>query len=754
MRISSRNFLVLIWLAAACGENLPQVAPEHMQALGQGRYSTELVAGEKPPSNDANEPVKPKVTQDFAQLPITNDWWSSLIWKFKAKDGSPYSEQMFPHPLTLQAVAGGIELGYPTEPIVDARNYEFPHRADVVVGVAELAAPDARVAAYSDWTVTAELRDAAHSMRFTVGHGLPFVYVAAVTGKASVTIADADPAGAAQLNGNEALLHVHGHWYGVYASPGSSWVLSGNALVSDLSGGNYYSVAVLPDDKPQTRALFSKYALSFVTGTRVDYKFDADSGALVANFGFSTVDMVKQTAGAGTLFAMYRHQYLSSKATALGSYMSPRGEMKLAEGASFAVSYPLGMLLPALPPVDGYKRGRMVGMLKFAARGDLFPKGLEGTRDSYWEGKSFGRNADLVYIADELGKDGLRDKLLDAIKAELEDWFDGQNPRYFYYDDTWHTVIGIPSMYFSGSMMNDHHFHYGYFIYAAATVAQFDPAWAKKWQPLVEMLIRDAGNWDREDERFPFMRNFDLYAGHSWASGTTFGTRGNNEESSSEDVNYAAAMALWGEVMEKPEIRDAGLFMYASLVNAIEQYWYDVDDVVYPEAFPHPAVGIVWGNGGLYDTWFSYLPAFIHGIQITPFSNGSLWYGRRPENIKRNLEHLEKGNYGPLHLWREMFWMFEALEDPAHAAARFDEEHWFEPEGGGSLAHTYHVLSALEQLGKLDTSVHADTPFAAVFADEKGKKHHVAFNGGAQKRIVKFSDGTSLEAPPRRMAVK
>ena len=269
----------------------------------------------------------------------------------------------------------------------------------------------------------------------------------------------------------------------------------------------------------------------------------------------------------------------------------------------------------------------------------------------------------------------------------------------------------------------------------------------------MELLISDAGNWDRKDTRFPFMRNFDVYAGHSWAGGTTHGPRGNNEESSSEDVNFAGAVALWGEVMDKPEIRDAGLFMYASLVSSIEQYWFDVDNQVFPEAFAHPNVGIVWGDGGVYDTWFSNLPVFIHGIQFTPISVGSLWLGRRPDNIERNLQHLVQGNDGQVHLWRDLFWMLEALADPKKAKARLDDEHWFEPEGGNTMAHTYQFISALSTLGKLDTTVSADTPFYAVFAGEKGKSH-VAFNGSDKPRTVKFSDGVSFEVPARSMLTK
>ena len=36
---------------------------------------------------------------------------------------------------------------------------------------------------------------------------------------------------------------------------------------------------------------------------------------------------------------------------------------------------------------------------------------------------------------------------------------------------------------------------------------------------MVDLLIRDANNYDRADNRFPYLRDFDIYAGHDWASG-------------------------------------------------------------------------------------------------------------------------------------------------------------------------------------------------------------------------------------------
>jgi hypothetical protein len=36
---------------------------------------------------------------------------------------------------------------------------------------------------------------------------------------------------------------------------------------------------------------------------------------------------------------------------------------------------------------------------------------------------------------------------------------------------------------------------------------------------IVRLMIGDVANYDRNSTEFPFLRNFDVYAGHSWADG-------------------------------------------------------------------------------------------------------------------------------------------------------------------------------------------------------------------------------------------
>jgi endo-1,3(4)-beta-glucanase len=53
---------------------------------------------------------------------------------------------------------------------------------------------------------------------------------------------------------------------------------------------------------------------------------------------------------------------------------------------------------------------------------------------------------------------------------------------------------------------NDHHFHYGYHIYAAAAVAHFDYAWGRQHFDQVLLLIRDIANPSDDDIYFPKCR--------------------------------------------------------------------------------------------------------------------------------------------------------------------------------------------------------------------------------------------------------
>lgn len=79
---------------------------------------------------------------------------------------------------------------------------------------------------------------------------------------------------------------------------------------------------------------------------------------------------------------------------------------------------------------------------------------------------------------------------------------------------------GNSGMDFGNTYYNDHHFHYGYFIYAAAVIGYLDPSWLTPQNvDYINTMVRDIANPSASDKYFPVFRNFDWYHGHSWAHG-------------------------------------------------------------------------------------------------------------------------------------------------------------------------------------------------------------------------------------------
>ncbi|MFE3137767.1 glycosyl hydrolase [Streptomyces scopuliridis] len=715
--------------------------------VGSGSYSDSRPAGTSGPTTNTGTPVTPKVTEAARDQPLpTNDWWSSLA--FQRYGDNPYSTPMYGHPLTYQATAGGLEVGYPTTPAIvgDGRQYEYAHKADLTLGLTGLNSPDTKADAWSDWTVTPYWSDGARTLRTTIGHGLPFVYAKGSGGDARVTTATAPDVFAD--DGNVLGITVAGHHYALFAPTGSDWAVSGSTVTAGLGGADYFSLAVLPST--DALATYKKYAYSFVTGSKVSWS--AEGGTVRATYSLTTEP--QEGTETGTLQALYRHQWLNTTdALTPYTYVSPRGTMKVRESASFTTSQASSGVLPALPESSGVDQARLKGYLdEVAGAADPF----SGATDTYWTGKALGRLAQLVPMADQIGESATRDKLLGLLKSRLEEWFTAGGASEFSYDKDWKTLIGYPASYGSDTELNDHHFHYSYYVYAAAIVAQYDQQWAadSAWGGMVKTLVRDAANPSRTDSAFPFLRGFDVYAGHSWASGHQGFAAGNNQESSSESTNLSAALVLWGSATGDAELRDLGSYLLATESEAIAQYWFDADEEVFPSSFGHDTAGMVWGSGAAYSTWWTANPEEIHGINVLPVTGGSLHLAREKAAIQRNLAELERENGGPAVEWRDILWEFEALADPAGAKAKWDAGNaGYTPEAGESKAHTYHWIATLDALGAPDATVTGSVPASAVFS-KGGVRTYAAHNFESAARTVTFSDGTTLDVPARSTATK
>lgn len=157
----------------------------------------------------------------------------------------------------------------------------------------------------------------------------------------------------------------------------------------------------------------------------------------------------------------------------------------------------------------------------------------------YTFGKQVGRMARLALIADELGIAEARQLAVSTMEESLIPWLSNQNSNPFVYDKTWGGIVVANSLLdkldeFSSGWYADHHFHYGYFVYAFASLIKLKPTFYDKYKSAMDVIVYDICSVDPSSMFFPFMRHKDLFDGHSWASGLFQYSNSKSQESSSE----------------------------------------------------------------------------------------------------------------------------------------------------------------------------------------------------------------------------
>ena len=712
--------------------------------VGPGSYTTNRPESCKP------LPTAIYKLDSFKGPTPTNQWYSSLVW-------DKFSNNVFPHPIGAVASEDGLSVSYPGAAIVGADNAIMgggvSKNGDVVIGIAGAKFDDARLASANAWFITSQFSSTAGNLKTTFGHGSPFVFCTKDKGNFRLKFAIKPNLWARDDATGTVGITVRGNHYGLFGTKTSRWTIEDETTVvlETDRDQNFFTLALLPDAKPDTLQMFRARAHNHVTGT--NFSYELDNGELVTTWTIETESKVK-SGESGTLTALYPHQWKYSKDELTDqSYKSVRGEMKLLKGNSFTTRVPVQGVLPMLPADGIPDRERMLKYLDAESAKD--PPAFA---DTYWEGKHLGKLASLSGICEAMEDLERQSFFIDQLKLRLENWFTasaGEAAPLFYYNKDWGTLIGARPSYGSDEQINDHHFHYGYFVRAAAEIARVDKAWAKKWAPMVELIIHDIASREAT-EMFPELRGFDLYAGHSWASGHARFGDGNNQESSSESMNAWYGMMMWGEATGDDRTRDLGAFLFNTERTALEEYWFDVSNTNFPEKFPKFAVGMVWGGKGAFATWFSGDIDHIHGINWLPFTPASVYLGRFPEYVRGNHAAVVKDRKSGSDFnkgWGDLVVMFGSLADSEPAAEYIDANPNCSLEGGNSHAFMYHWIHTLNQLGQVDASVTANSLFANVFV-KNGKKTYVVFNFDDKSKTIRFSDGTEVVTARKGLFMK
>ncbi|WP_373524520.1 glycosyl hydrolase [Aquiflexum sp.] len=715
--------------------------------IGEGGYTTTF-PGTDAAGRNGFPPGTPQLSENAVGKPVpTNDWWSLLLQ-------SNHVSNLFNYPMALKTKPAGLVVSYIPWGVYDDQE-------PIVVGLSGLNAQRATVADYSDWTVTIDWNDGGEHLQVTSGVAMPFLYFNKETDdNLQITV----NLGNATISGEMLMIENarNGADFVFYAPSGSTWTQSGKVFSSTLNGKDYWSMAMLPlttTDIVQVAESYKKYAYVFPANTTASWNFDEATSVIRTEFEIETD--IKEGEETAPLIGLLPHQWDNlapdSPRPDLLSYSSVRGEIKTMASTSFSVENTYYGILPTLPYQTNYSEGFSVAELDQKVK-QLENDGLSTWTDSYNEGQMMNRLIQTARIAHEMGNLESRDKMIATIKERLEDWFTakpGQVAFLFYYNKDWSAMLGYPAGHGQDTNLNDHHFHWGYFIHAAAFLEQFEPGWAEGWGEMVNLLVRDAASPDRSDALFPFLRNFSPYAGHCWANGFASFPQGNDQESTSESMQFNSSLIHWGTITGNKEIRDLGIYLYTTEQTAIEEYWFDIHERNFGPNQQYSLVSRVWGNSYDNGTFWTNDIAASYGIELYPIHGGSLYLGHHQEYASKLWNEIA-ANTGILrneandNLWHDLMWKYLAFTDPQKAIELYDSYPNRNLKFGVSDAQTYYWLHAMNAMGKVDVSVTSNYPTASVFIKD-GVRTYVVNNYEKSPITVFFSDGTTLEAPARTM---
>ncbi|KAL2756000.1 glycoside hydrolase family 81 protein [Sodiomyces alcalophilus JCM 7366] len=316
----------------------------------------------------------------------------------------------------------------------------------------------------------------------------------------------------------------------------------------------------------------------------------------------------------------------------------------------------------------------------------------------YFSGKALAKfGILLVAINDFLGDRQLAHEALGKLKYAFGRFAANRQKFPLVYERVWGGLVssgsyitGDTNADFGNTMYNDHHFHYGYHILAAAAIAHLDPSWIPENKAYVDLLIRDFANPSDKDRFFPPWRSFDWYHGHSWAHGLHPSFDGKDQESSSEDMMQAYAIKMWGMVTGDANMAMRGNLQLAVLARSLSHYYlYTDDNQVQPEQFVgNKVAGILFENKCDHTTYFGANIEYIQGIHMIPLLAPSPFIRSRRFVSEEWDVYFSQGRVHEVEGgWRGIVFGNLATVNPAAAWDFFNQTN-FDPawiDGGASL---------------------------------------------------------------------
>ncbi|MDR2426405.1 MAG: T9SS type A sorting domain-containing protein [Endomicrobium sp.] len=755
-----------------------------------------------------------RVTSNVSFPYPTNRWFSSIFTKHGDIHHSSF--RMSPSPWIINTNTGttqqggayssiGYLLGYPeitfsADSVHNAVSLEHPVKQFAAVISGNISPAEVLLDSYSDWSATFISRNQSDNTKWiktTIGKGFIFTYneysdTVNPSIHTCLNTPNPEPFVVYDSSGNPLSgvyqgdrILIRGYdggtsgryvYYAIYAPENTTFNIisvppvNTRIEISFTSADRYLSIALITagddssaakDDAIEIFNEYYKYAYNFITDTKMSYVFDKQNSKVKTTFNFTTTP--KRTGASflpGTVFALFPHQWKNSSMALRPekyNFRTLRGTLKVGTGFSFTTENKFFGIMPNLTyEVPETSRNTMQNYINtdknFSAQGSA--------ADTYYSGKALAKAANLIPIFHQFGDISSRNQMIEKLKAQLELWYkNGSGSKYFAYDSNWGGIIGIPHA-FGSENYNDHHFHNGYFIYASAILALFDPQFAdsSEYKGIVDLLVRDSYSHIRNDTDFPYLRCFDIYEGHSWANGAGGSNdKGIDQESSSEAMNAWSGIYLWGLASNNQDLMDLGAYGYTTEYEATKEYYLDTSGEIYGGTpYAHKSIGILWDNAAEYVVHWNAggEPQQIMGIQVLPLTPAMLYHGYDTSYAQSFYSEMYANRTGQLNRWRDIWLRYKALFDAAGALTDFIAGGFSADDDGTSLTFSYHFINFFKEYGTVDTSIAADGESFCVM-NKGGTKSYIAFNASTDSyKTVTFKPvGGSMQVPPMTTAV-
>ncbi|KAI9676206.1 MAG: hypothetical protein M1829_003035 [Trizodia sp. TS-e1964] len=329
----------------------------------------------------------------------------------------------------------------------------------------------------------------------------------------------------------------------------------------------------------------------------------------------------------------------------------------------------------------------------------------------YFSGKALAKFASIIYAVNDLGGDvALAQAGLAKLKTAFSVFTQNIQKYPLVYESAWGGIVssgayvtGDAGQDFGNTYYNDHHFHYGYFIFTAAVIGYLDPSWLPVNRGWVNSLIRDASNPSTSDPYFPFSRSFDWYHGHSWAKGLFESADGKDEESSSEDAFFSYALKMWGKVTGDASTEARGNLMLSILSRTLDNYFLMASNNTNQPAnfIGNKVTGILFENKADHATYFGLNTEYIQGIHMIPINPSSALTRQRHFVSEEWDTYFSNGRVDQVvGGWKGILYANLALIDPSTSWNFFSQQNFdFGWIDGGASRTWYLAYAAGEYFG-------------------------------------------------------